>query len=212
MEATMSAMTIEAVTKEATQKAAINSRAKPILNAIMIRAMKAILKSLDSVENCTDLASSSSDSELLLSLLQQDGVRAALFEADPLAKAKIRGIRCQLELLKIDGGCFTAEQLSKQMGITKQAISRARSDGRFLGIPRGDKHYVYPVWQFTTEWKSVPGIKQIKQIFKNPWMAASFLLSPNDWLGGKTPLDCLKRGDEAAVLNAASSYGEHGAV
>jgi hypothetical protein len=45
-----------------------------------------------------------------------------------------------------------------------------------------------------------------------PSAQARFFVTENDRLGGKRPLDVLRRGHLVRVLGAASVFGEHGAA
>lgn len=92
------------------------------------------------------------------------------------------------------------------------AIHKARSEGRILGLPRGQKQFLSPVWQFSSG-KILPGLKEAYDaIDGSPWMRASFMLSPNTRLNDQSPLAVLKRGEIARVVAAAKAYGEHGAA
>ena len=44
------------------------------------------------------------------------------------------------------------------------------------------------------------------------WMIASFMLAPNERLSKRTPIEAMKRGQIAKVVEAAKLFGEHGAV
>jgi hypothetical protein len=44
------------------------------------------------------------------------------------------------------------------------------------------------------------------------WSQLNFLLSPNSALDDRTPLELLKQGRLAAVFDAATAFGEHGAL
>jgi len=46
----------------------------------------------------------------------------------------------------------------------------------------------------------------------DPWMQLTFFLNANDRLNGSRPLDMLRSGKVEPVLEAAASYGEHGAA
>ena len=57
----------------------------------------------------------------------------------------------------------------------------------------------------------VPGLSRVLRSFslESPWMQAEFMLSPEDRLGDRRPLDALKAGEVEVVARAVSAYGEH---
>jgi len=178
---------------------------------VLVRALKAIIQVLDSID-AGKVACASSDFELLLSLLEQPEVLGALSTKDPLAAAKLRGLHAQLQLLDAEGGCVSAEDAGDLIGIKKAAVHKARAEGRLLGLPRGQNQFVFPVWQFR-EGRLLNGLKQVyAQLDCSPWMKASFMLSANTSLNDESPLTVLRRGEIEKVVKAANRIGEHGAV
>jgi hypothetical protein len=176
-----------------------------------VGALSVILEILDKTDS-GKVACASSDFELLLSILEQPEVLSELSKKDPLASAKLRGLKAQMHLLESEGGCVTAEDAGKLIGITKAGIHKARSEGRLLGLPRGQNQFLFPVWQFS-EGRMLSGLKEVyAELDCDPWMKASFMLAKNTRLNGKTPLASLKRGETEKVALAARLYGEHGAV
>lgn len=66
------------------------------------------------------------------------------------------------------------------------------------------------------EWAAAPrpeGVNEAIAALKDddPLIHARFFLSGHNRLGGARPIDCLARGEVAAVLQAARNYREHGA-
>ena len=43
---------------------------------------------------------------------------------------------------------------------------------------------------------------------RDPWTQAAYMLAPNRWFDGETPLHALRVGKRNAVLAAARLYGE----
>jgi hypothetical protein len=178
---------------------------------VLHRAVRAIVQVLGSID-AGKVASASSDFEVLLFLLEEPGVLAKLTESDPLAGAKLRGMHAQMQLLKAEGGCVSAEEAGELIGIQKAAVHKARGEGRLLGLPRGQNHYLFPVWQFH-DGQILEGLKQIYSALNcSPYMKASFMLAPNTRLNNETPIVVLRRGEVDKVAQAAQLYGEPGAV
>jgi hypothetical protein len=79
-----------------------------------------------------------------------------------------------------------------------------------LGLELGKKGYHYPSWQF--------GLRNVDKVLsalgtRDEWEKLSFFLNPSGILDDRTPLEVLQenKGDLTNVINAAASYGEHGA-
>ena len=68
------------------------------------------------------------------------------------------------------------------------------------------------MWQFP-KGKILEGLKDVySAIDGSDWMIASFMLAPNERLSKRTPIEAMKRGQIAKVVEAAKLFGEHGAV
>lgn len=182
---------------------------------LYVRVLKAVIEILENIESEIDtgkVASASSDLEVLLALLEESIILEHLKSKDPLAGAKLRGLRKQLDLLEKEGGCVSSSEAAEILKMSKQGVHKARSEGRILGLPRGQNQYYFPVWQFPNG-KLLPGLKEVyAAIDANDWMKASFMLAPNTRLNNQSPLDVLRSGAIGPVIEAASLYGEHGAV
>ncbi len=182
---------------------------------VLVRVLTAVVEILDRMDSAIDsskVASASSDFEVLLLLLEEPSVLAELKNRDPLAGAKLRGLRMQMNLLEKEGGCVSALEAGKILGMSKAGVHKARSEGRILGLPRGQNQYLFPIWQFPNG-KLLPGLKDVYAAIQgNEWMKASFMLSANSRLAEQTPAALLQLGQIKPVLQAAKLYGDHGAV
>jgi hypothetical protein len=74
-----------------------------------------------------------------------------------------------------------------------------------IGLSFGRRGYAYPVWQ-----ADLDGLEEVLAELRelSPWTQAEFMLAPNRWLAGASPLDALRNGDREGVLEAARHYGE----
>lgn len=135
-----------------------------------------------------------------------------LIVGDPLGKARLRGAVAQRELLSGDGGALSSVEVATLLGVSRQAVDKRRKAGQLFAVelPRG---YCYPAWQLTGT-GVLPGIAEVLAALRHldPWAQARFFVSGNARLGGKRPLDRLRRGDLDAVLRAAGAFDEHGAA
>ena len=132
---------------------------------------------------------------------------------DPLAKARLRGVLAQRELLDADGGALSVAELAKALGVSRQAIDKRRKGGQLLALEVGKRGYLYPAWQLGRT-GLLPGLAEVLAALQadSPWATARFFVSGNDRLGGKRPLDVLRKGNVVAVVAAAEAFGEHGAA
>ena len=69
----------------------------------------------------------------------------------------------------------------------------------------GRRGNAYPVWQI-----GLPGLEEVLTELRDrdPWTQAAYMLAPNRWFDGETPLHALRVGKRNAVLAAARLYGE----
>jgi len=116
------------------------------------------------------------------------------------------------ELLGGDDGALTVGDVAKLLDISRQAIDKRRKAGRLLGVEVAKRGVLYPAWQFI-ETGTVAGLAEVLALLQehDSWAQARFFVTENDRLGGKRPLDLLRRGKRERVLDAARVFGEHAA-
>jgi hypothetical protein len=139
------------------------------------------------------LAAPTAEGSLAL-LLAEQAASEAVRRLDPLAGAVARAAEARTALVEAAGGFLSAEATARLLGITRQAVDKRRAARRLLGIRvAGDWHY--PAAQFS-EGETVPGLDAVLAAMAEagPWSVLDFLLSPDDSLGGATPLDTLRAG------------------
>ena len=154
-----------------------------------------------------------SDVEVLIRILLSPDVLDGLQRDDPLIRARLRGVTTREQILQMEGGTWTAQEVARRLGDDEESVDRLRQDGRLLGIPAGRSGFRYPAWQFDSH-GTLPGLATIlaAMTVRSPWMRAAFFLSGDVALDGETPLAALQRGDVEAVARAAALYGEQGAA
>lgn len=166
-----------------------------------------------------EAVTASTDLEVVLKALQSpEAIAGSALGNDPWQQARLRGLRASRELLASAGGGLTSKQVAELLGITRQAVDKKRKEGKLLALRLGSRGYAYPASQLTKQ-GVLPGWTEVLAILRHhdprqedPWRGLIFLMSPNSYLGGESPLQRLLAGDTAAVLRAAGSFGEHGAA
>jgi hypothetical protein len=74
-------------------------------------------------------------------------VSPELSEADPLVRAKLRGVEARERILEKLGGTLTAKQVAKYLGTSRQAVDKRRSQNQLIGLTQGKRGYAYPAFQ-----------------------------------------------------------------
>lgn len=101
------------------------------------------------------------------------------------------------------GPVYTQGQVAELLGKSKQAVS---TDKGLLRLDMRDGRVGYPVFQFEGD-RILPGmpnvVRALAPVAATTWTVASWLTSPSSDLGGKTPLERLRRGDVSDVTMVA---------
>jgi DNA-directed RNA polymerase specialized sigma24 family protein len=207
-----------ALTTEATVHAlerVLKSAHEPVRRVFITRALNAvaILSELSPEGSIEAASSATSDCGVLARALVDPEAVTSIAESDPLAAAKLRGVEARENLLRAEGGTLSGDDVSKLIGISRQAVDKRRRAGRLIALTRGRRGYFYPAWQFEGG-RTLPGLEEVLKALKrhDQWMQAAFMLHPNIQLNNSTPLAELRSGKLDAVVDAALSYGEHGAA
>ncbi|MBE9020889.1 helix-turn-helix domain-containing protein, partial [Chroococcidiopsidales cyanobacterium LEGE 13417] len=149
----------------------------------------------------------------LVKIMQETEANRARSAADPLERARLRGIAARERLLNAEGGPLTISQVEELLGISRQAIHKRCSKGKLIALTTSKRGYLFPRWQFA-ENGILPGLESVLAALdeSEPWMQAAFMLNPNIWLDGASPLEMLRQGKIEDVLVAARASGEQGAA
>ncbi len=117
-----------------------------------------------------------------------------------------RSFRRRKELLE---GALTAPKVAKLLDTTRQTPhDRVRSGTLLAVLDRGV--WRFPAWQFDPEGPDgvVEGLPDVLQtLHTSPLAKTSWLVRPNQYLEGRTPLETLKEGRKEAVRSAAETVG-----
>jgi biotin operon repressor len=195
-------------TQKSTQKAIDRvlqaSSQTPLKATFLTRGIEGLIEIAES-DDLVDITASASNYEVLLAALQTPEAISLLTKRDPLAKAKLRGLKLKQQLIQAEGGCANSEEIAEILGISRQAINKRRNQGQLIGLSRGKGKYIYPLWQFTDTGKTLSGLEavleQLEQL--DPWMQVAFFLNPNTRLEDKTPLEMLRIGKVESVIISA---------
>jgi len=184
-------------------------------SAFAARALDALAEIAERTDERTlmEAAGAPSNVVALARALDQPNALAEIRRRDPLAPARLRGLRAQDWLLQAEGGTLSGAELGQAIGITRQAVDKRRKRGALIGFELGRRGFAYPAWQVGSP-GILTGLPAVLAELRNDsaWGQAAFFLTTNVWLDGDTPLAALRRGEIERVLGAARSLGDQVAV
>ena len=180
---------------------------EPLKAAFLTRVIEGLIEIADS-SSLVDITSADSNYEVLLAALQTPEALSLLTKSDPLALAKLRGLKLKQQLIEAEGGCCNSQEIAQMLGVSRQAINQRRQRGKLIGLPRGKGKYLYPLWQFTDTGKTLRGLETVLERLQkfDPWMQITFFLNPNIRLENKTPLEMLRREKVDPVIISAIAF------
>jgi hypothetical protein len=186
---------------------------EPVRAIFLTRALNAaawLVQALDT-SALSEAAAQPTDYSFLLRALEAPEVVEALARDDPLAEARLAGLRSKTFLLHAEGGAVPVEEAAAMLGLTRQAVDRRRRAGKLIGLTMGRRGYLYPAWQFG-EHGTIPGLEETLAALDSfgPWSQVSWFIGPNTRLGSRSPLTMLREGQIEPVVRAAQLYGEQG--
>jgi hypothetical protein len=183
------------------------------------KSIAALVKLIDQVDEQTALEALSAPDDLsvLIWFLASPAAAGILARSThPLAASLMRGVERRRQLLAMEDGTASGQELADALGISRQAVDKRRRAGALLAVPTGSGDWRYPWWQLK-DGKVLRGFEEVMAVLDplNPWTRMDFFLSPDERLGGRRPLDALRKGDRGEldlVLQSARAEGEQGAV
>jgi hypothetical protein len=136
---------------------------------------------------------------------------------DPVALGRRAALRVMAASAwgQVLGPLFDAEQTKTVLGVTsRQAVHDLAKRKRLLVLGSSGGRKLYPAFQFGDQGRPFAEIPELLRTFENvvetPYTIASWFVSPQDLLEGRTPAAWLhERRDSALLLEAAKrSAGE----
>jgi hypothetical protein len=124
-------------------------------------------------------------------------------------KALIRGLQARIEMLDSDGGCFSAEEVARILGVSKTRALDRYHEGSLIGVRSGKQNAIkFPNWQFDKVGNVRHGVSETISIFRQvpsltDWTIFTFFLTPRESLENRRPLDLLLAGESERVVNLA---------
>lgn len=183
--------------------------------AFQSRILRAFLNLEEELPSSTIEEATGAPTDFLVALeaLSSAPGTAQLIADDPLLAAKIRGLKRKRQMLEIAGGALSSGQVAEVLSISRQAVDKRRSANQLLALTQGRRGYSYPSFQFE-DGNTIRGLERALGHLANldPWMRMAFFTSPNERLGGSTPIAGLQEGLVEEVADAASGYGEQGSL
>lgn len=134
--------------------------------------------------------------------------------SSPEQRVRLRGAIRARQLLEERGGCLTAPEIARSLGISRQGVNQRRLAGTLLGLPDG-RRFLYPRCQLNAGGTAIlPGLAQTLKTLGDvdPWTKFVFLVSGQDALDSAAPIDALTGGSIEPVLRAARLHGTQDAV
>lgn len=135
------------------------------------------------------------------------------YKPDGRARAILRFARIAEDTLRHAGGAYALDEVIDLLKISKQAIAKRVKEGTLVAVPGPHNMRCYPTFQFTGDGTVVRGLKELQEALptKNAWTVLNFIVTPDDYLNGRKPIEVLREGRIEAAVAAAHRYGEQGA-
>jgi hypothetical protein len=136
------------------------------------------------------------------------------FALGPRAKAVLKGIEIAREDLQKSGGSYTLEEVRQVLhGVSRQSVEKRVREGSLLAVQGPSNRRYYPVLQFKDDGSVVEGLSELQNALptKNGYAILNFLVNADPRINNRKPIDLLKEGEIAIVVEAAQRVGEQGA-
>ena len=114
------------------------------------------------------------------------------------------------------GRLLSAAEVGELLDITKQAVSLRVKTLSLLALPTGKGGYGFPHWQFGQDGQPLAGLMEVLRAFRSrsgltvetPWTIAAWMVSHQDELADRTPVELLHEGEGEQVRLAALRYAD----
>lgn len=125
-----------------------------------------------------------------------------------LADAITRGELVRQKLAADEGGSISTRQAARLLGVTVPTVLRRWRRHRLIAWSHSRSVRV-PVWQFAGR-KMLEGIEEVLQIFRSDeqWRVMMYFLRERIELDRRRPLDLLREGKAAEVIDNAKAHAD----
>lgn len=130
------------------------------------------------------------------------------------ARALLRGKSFVQEDLRETGGTYSLQEVQVMLnGVSRQRVQDRVKEGSLLAVPGPSNRRHYPVVQFDAQGRVVPGLREVQAALptRDPWAVLNFLARPEARLDGRRPIELLREGQVAPVVEAAKRMAQQGA-
>jgi hypothetical protein len=194
---------------------ALTVRGDELREALLTRWVTAAAEALSRVPRAklSEAAAASTNVEAVLRMLEAQEMVEPIATDQILGGARAQGLEARQQLLNAEGGTWTVDQVASYLRVSRQSVDKRRRAGKLLALTVGRRGYLYPSWQFDRHgvlrgWETLLRVSETQ----DPWARVIFMLSPNDRLENKRPIDALRAGNVDEVKAVASAFGQHGAA
>jgi hypothetical protein len=135
---------------------------------------------------------------------------SVLGPADDLVERLLAAVPSPSPLAAVVGPVYRPASLARVIGCSRQAISDMVKTRRLLALRTADSKVVIPAFQLGPDFKPLPGLEPVLRLLGDDivddWTLASWLTAPQDRLEGRSVVQHLRAGGNAAeVLVVAES-------
>lgn len=109
------------------------------------------------------------------------------------------------------GPLLEANDVRRMLGVrSRQAVSDLAARRRLLALPQRGRRVVYPAFQFGTNGRPFEAIPRVlaefnaRRAVESRWTIASWFVTPQAPLGGRTPAQWLRAGRDAETVVLAA--------
>ena len=146
--------------------------------------------------------------------LEELGITGREREVDPSALGRRAALLAASDVVwhKHLGPMYSSKQVREVMRRgTRQSVSELAKRGRLLALPEDDGRLAFPAFQFGRTGERLPALEEILELFdgavETPYTVASWFVTPEPRLQGKTPAAWLRAGRPTEpALDAATRY------
>ena len=109
------------------------------------------------------------------------------------------------------GPFYDIVSITKSLGASPNEVRVMIDQGVILGLPISDDQHVFPTRQFGPHMEPLPGLPEVLTAMRSnldPWGTALWLLQVSPDFDGLPPVEMMRAGRLAPVLEAARELGK----